>query len=474
MGADLRGFLDRVSARKGLAVVIKGVSAKYEIAAITAKMDGSKAILFENVQGSRFRVVSNLVGTKERFAMAVGSAEDGIHERVSYAISHASRPKISTKARFMENHSRNLFDLPVITHFQKEPGAFVTSSVVHTRNQETGTQNSSFHRLLRIDKTHFSVRMVEGRHLHRSYMYARERGEDLRVAITVGVHPAVSIAGTYQAEWGADELEIANVLLDKRLQLAIFPYSGMFVPSDAEIVMEGRILKDRTHREWMVEMLRTYDFKREQPVFELERMYYRNNPIFHDILSGYAEHRLLMGMPIEAKLNKNLRKAMPQVRKVVLSDGGCNWLHAIVQISKKKESDPGKAISAAFGAHRSLKHVVIVDDDINPSNPVEVEYAIATRFQADKNLVIIPKVRGSSLDPSSDQKNLLTTKMGMDATKPFSKRREGFEIAKIPGADRISLGRFLNLSNDRVYHQFNKQDCKIRARKLEQCPRCPL
>ncbi len=442
MTVGLRDYLKQISKAKELAIVKKQVSTKYEIAAVTAKLDGSKAVLFENIKESKFRVVSNLVGTKKRFAVAVGSTEDKIHDKVSYAINHATAPK-TTKAKFMENHSKNLYDLPIITHFEKEPGAFITSSIVYTHNQETRTQNSSFHRLLRLGEHHFSIRMVEGRHLHRSYTYAKEHGEDLRVAITVGVHPAVSIAGAYQADWGKDELEIANVLLNKKLALAICPYSKTLVPSEAEIVLEGRILKDKTHKEWMVEMLRTYDFKREQPVFELERMYFRDNPIFHDILSGYAEHRLLMGMPIEAKLNKNLRQALPQIKKVVLSDGGCNWLHAIVQISKKRESDPKKTIDAAFGAHRSLKHVIVVDDDIDPSNPVEVEYAIATRFQADKNLVIIPKVRGSSLDPSSDQKKLLTTKMGMDATKSFSKSPEGFEIAKIPRSEKISLKDYL-------------------------------
>ena len=440
---DLRGYITKVASAGELAVVKRKVSTKYEIAAITAKLDGSKAALFENVRESRFRVVSNLVGTKKRFALAVGAPEAGIHDKVSHAISHAAKARVATTARFMENQSRDLYDLPVITHFEKEPGAFITSSVIYTQNQETGTQNSSFHRLLRLDERHFSVRMVEGRHLHRSFMFAKERGEDLRVAITLGVHPAVSIAGAYQADWGKDELDIANTLLGRKLRVAMCPYSGMLVPSEAEIVLEGRILRDRTHREWMVEMLRTYDFKREQPVFELERMYYRNDPVFHDILSGYAEHRLLMGMPIEAKLNKNVRQENPQIRKVVLSDGGCNWLHAIVQISKRREPDGKRAINAAFKAHRSLKHVIVVDDDINPSNPVEVEYAVATRFQADRDLVILPKVRGSSLDPSSDQKKLLTTKMGMDATRPLAKRKEGFEIAKIPGSEKISLKNYL-------------------------------
>ncbi|HJW19363.1 MAG TPA: UbiD family decarboxylase, partial [Candidatus Nitrosotalea sp.] len=363
--------------------------------------------------------------------------------KVISAIKHASKPKITAKAKFLENQSRDLFTLPIVTHFEKEPGPFITSSIVYTKNQEMGTQNSSFNRLLRIDEKHFSIRMVEGRHLHQTFVYAKEHGEDLKVAISIGVHPAVSIAGAYQADWGKDELEIANELLGKKLTLSKSPYSQMLVPSESEIIIEGRILKDKTHKEWMVEMLRTYDFKRAQPVFELDRIHFRNNPIFHDVLAGFGEHQLLMGMPIEAKINKELKQALPQTRNVVLTEGGCKWLHAVVQISKKQDSDPKKAIDAAFSAHRSLKNVVIVDDDIDPSDPVAVEYAMATRFQADKDLVIVQNVRGSSLDPSSDQKNLRTTKMGVDATKSFSKRAEGFEIAKIPGVENISLKKYL-------------------------------
>ena len=443
MTSDMRSYLDILSKNKELAVVKKKVSTKFEIAAITAKMDGSKAILFENVKDSKFRVVSNLVGTRKRFAYAVGAPENKIHEKVISAIKHASKPKISKKPQFTENQSKDLFTLPIVTHFEKEPGPFITSAIIYTKNQEMGTQNSSFNRLLRLDKKHFSIRMVEGRHLHRTFVYAKEHGEDLKVAISVGVHPAVSIAGAYQADWGKDELEIANELLNKKLSLSTTPYSGMHVPSDSEIIIEGRILKDVTHKEWMVEMLRTYDFKRNQPVFELDKIYYRNNPIFHDVLAGFAEHQLLMGMPIEAKINKELKQILPKTKNVVLTQGGCKWLHAVVQISKKRDSDPKKAIDAAFSAHRSLKNVVIVDDDIDPSDPVAVEYALATRFQADKDIVIVPKVRGSSLDPSSDQKNLLTAKMGIDATKSFSKRAEGFEIAKIPGAEKISLKNYL-------------------------------
>ena len=439
---DLRNYISQIKKIQGLKTVKTKVSTKYEIAGITAKMDGSHSILFENVKDSNFRVVTNLVGSRKKFAIAVGGNENNIHERIVFAIKRAKKPKIVSRGKFMENKSSDLSCLPVITHFEKESGPFITSSIVYVENPETKKQNSSFHRMMPIDKNHFSIRMVEGRHLHRCFINAKEHGEDLRVAVTVGVHPAISIAGAYQDEWGKDEINIANSLLNGKLTLSKTPIHKLNVPSNAEIVMEGRILSDRVHPEWMVEMLQTYDHKRSQPVFELDNLYFRNNPIFHDILSGYSEHRLLMGMPIESKLNGELKKFYRQTQKVSMTNGGCNWLHAVVQIKKQKNSDPKKLIKKTFELHRSLKQVTIVDDDIDPNDATSVEYALATRFQADKDIVLFKKVRGSSLDPSSDQKKLQTAKMGIDATRSLSKRPEGFELAKIPKIDQLRLEKY--------------------------------
>ena len=429
---DLRKYLNTIKNSGDLKIIKKPTSTKFEVAAITAQMDSDKAVFFEKIKNSKFRLVTNLIGTRRRFAAAIGSKESEIHKKVISAIRNAKKPKTVSQGKFMENSSKKISDLPIVTHFEKEPGPFITSSIIYVKNPETGKQNSSFHRLMPIDNTHFSVRMVEGRHLHRCFLSAKKSGEDLKVAITIGVHPAISIAGSYQAEWGKDEINIANSLLGGKLTLAKCPSTGIFVPSGAEIVMEGKILKDKTHKEWMVEMLRTYDYERKQPVFELEKLYFRNNPIFHDVLSGYSEHRLLMGMPIEAKLNGEIKKTFPQTQKISLSNGGCNWLHAVVQIKKKSEIDAKKIIKKTFQTHRSLKMVTVVDDDIDPNDAESVEYAMATRFQADRDLIIMKNVRGSSLDPSSNQTKLKTAKMGIDATKSFKKQKEGFEIAKIP------------------------------------------
>lgn len=443
---DFRSFLNVLEKENDLIRINKTVSTKFEIAALVSKLERKQAALFENVEDSRIYVASNVLGTRKRFALAIGAIdENSIHTHIIQSIAKASPPrKVSSDAPFYENSSTDLKDLPVITHFEKDAGAFITSSIVFAKDQEKDNQNSSTHRLLLLDKKHMAIRMVEGRHLHKCYSFAKEHGEDLKVAIVVGVHPAVSIAAAYQAAYGIDEMLIANSLLRNDLTLSISNFSGLYVPTHSEIVLEGKILKDRTEEEWMVEMLRTYDFKRKQPVFELDRIRYRNDAIFYDILPGYAEHRLLMGLPVESKMFEVIKNVVPSTKTVHLTDGGSNWLDAVIQIKKRLEGEPKNALLAAFAAHPSLKMAIVVDDDIDPTSPVSVEYAMSTRCQADKGLLIITNVKGSSLDPSSDQENLLTTKVGIDATATLIKPRERFEIAKIPGEENIKLSDYIS------------------------------
>lgn len=439
---DLRDYLNVLKKEGELVAIKKPVSTKFEIAALTKHLDGKQAVVFESVKESKISVAANVCGTRKRFAMAINTNPDSIHNRVFAAISKPNKPKVD-EPKFKENTSKDLSILPIITHFEKDAGPFITSATVFAKEQETGAQNSSVHRFLYMDQKRMAIRMVEGRHLHKCYQHAKEHGEDLKVAVAIGVHPAVMIAAAYQAAYGADEMEIANSLMENSFALSKSEYSGLHIPSHAEIVLEGRVLKDQFQEEWMTEMLRTYDQKRKQPVFELEAIRYRNNAIYHDILPGYAEHRLLMSMPIEAKVLQGVKNVVPTTKRVCLTDGGCNWLHAVIQIKKRLEGESKNALIAAFASHPSLKMAIVVDDDIDPTDPKAVEYAMATRFQADKNMIIIPNAKGSSLDPSSDQENLLTTKVGIDATLSVLKPKDKFEVAKIPGYDKINLDDYL-------------------------------
>ena len=445
---DFRGFLGILEREKDLIRINKTVNTKFEIAALVSKLEKKQAVLFENVEGSKISVACNVLGTRKRFSLAVGvDDENAIHTHIIQSIAKATTPRrFSGDAPFYQNSSNDLKDLPVITHFEKDAGAFITSSIVFAKNQEKDNQNSSTHRLLLLDKNHMAIRMVEGRHLHKCYSFAKDHGEDLKVAIAIGVHPAVSIAAAYQAAYGIDEMLIANSLLHNDLKLSKSNFSQLYVPTHSEIVLEGKILKDRTEEEWMVEMLRTYDFKRKQPVFELDKIRFRSDAIFYDILPGFAEHRLLMGLPVESKMFEVIKNVVPSTKTVHLTDGGSNWLDAVIQIQKRLEGEPKNALLAAFTAHPSLKIAIVVDDDIDPTNPVSVEYAISTRCQADKGFLIVSNAKGSSLDPSSDQQNLLTAKVGIDATATLIKPKERFEIAKIPGEEYIKLSDYVSHS----------------------------
>ncbi len=208
--------------------------------------------------------------------------------------------------------------------------------------------------------------------------------------------------------------------------------NGTEIPADVEFAFVGTIDANELENEGpFVDLTNTYDVVRKQPVMRVKKIYHRTNPIFHALLPGGLEHKVLMGMPREPTIFNEVSKVV-DCNDVSITSGGCSWLHGVVSINKKSEEDGKKAIEAAFAGHSSLKQVVIVDSDIDVNNAAEVEWAIATRFQASKDLVIKENEKGSSLDPSAvaGEPASTTSKMGMDATKPLGERAKHFEKAE--------------------------------------------
>jgi UbiD family decarboxylase len=203
-------------------------------------------------------------------------------------------------------------------------------------------------------------------------------------------------------------------------------------------VLEGTVYADRRHTEGpFVDLTETYDIVRNEPVFVVKTITHRKDAIWHALLPGALEHKLLMGMPREPTIYRKVNEVV-RCLDVNINPGGCSWLHAIVQIDKRSEDDGKKAIQAAFAGHRSCKHVYVVDKDIDIYNPEEVEWAMATRFQGDADLVIRSREPGSSLDPSSERTESgthLTTKLGFDLTKPITSQGKGFDKARFPVVD---------------------------------------
>ena len=320
----------------------------------------------------------------------------------------------------------DLYKLPAIKFYEKDGGLYFTSSLVISCLDDIC--NASIHRILVRDKREAVIRIVP-RHLWSMYKTSIKRGEDLSISIVFGVHPAFMIAAATSPAYGTFELSIVPEILNTNIRFVESPLYKNPIPWPFSALIEAKITRDTAPEGPFVDITKTYDKIREQPILKILKIYVNENEPFHIILPGGKEHALLMGFPREAFIWDAVSKVVPKVHKVRLTWGGGGWLHAVISIEKNHEGDSKNAIIAAFAAHPSLKHVVVVDSDINVDDLEDVEWAIATRFQGDKDLIIIKNVRGSTLDPSSF--NALTTKIGIDATAPL-KEREKFQKARIP------------------------------------------
>lgn len=430
---SLREFLDTESKLPGEVVEIKEeLSAEYEIPKFMKNNDNGPVLRFKKVKGSGLEVVSGVCGTRERILRGIGANINNYYERIISATSNPLEPKLVESGPVFEVEERDLGSLPVLTHYERDAGPYITAGIVVARSPDGKFQNASIHRLLVLDRRKMAIRIVP-RHLFSLYQEAKKRGEDLQVAVVIGAHPAVMVGVNSGPKYGVDELWVANSILDGRLKVAKCGSVDVKVPVESEIVIEGVIKRDEVVEEGpFVDLTGTYDIVRKQPVLEVSRVVRRKDAIYQAILPGGSEHKLLMGMPKEARMFEGVSRAVPEVKGVRLTLGGSCWFHAVISIKKQAEGDGKNAIMAAFGANPSVKHVVVVDDDINIDDMNEVEWAIATRFQGDEDMILVRKARGSSLDPSSDQEKILTCKVGIDATIPWNKPKEKFEKAKIP------------------------------------------
>ncbi|MFH1256401.1 MAG: UbiD family decarboxylase, partial [Candidatus Diapherotrites archaeon] len=279
-------------------------------------------------------------------------------------------------------------------------------------------------------KNKFSIRVVRERHFDQ---LLKKHGE-LNVAACIGNSPNVLIAAATSVAFGLNELEIANSL--EALKVVKAKTFDALIPADCEFVLEGIVrLNEKASEGPFVDLTETYDVIRQEPVFEVKKITHRKNAIWQALLPGKLEHKILMGMPREPTIFKEVNAAGAKCLDVNVNPGGCSWLHAIVKIDKKNEDDGKKAIEGAFKGHKSCKHIFIVDKDIDIYNPLEVEWAMATRFQADVDLIVKAREKGSSLDPSAEPDTHFTTKCGFDCTKPLVAKGKNFEKAEFPKAD---------------------------------------
>ncbi len=428
---DFRDYIQKLEKEGQLLKIKKEVSIDVETAAVL-KAAEPNPVLFENVRDyAHFRVIGNVFCTKGSIADYFGITPADLIPKLTEAIDTRSPPEEITNPPCQEvvMDSVDLDKIPILKHNERDGGRYISSAVVITKDPEYG-QNLDFHRAMQFSKNKMSTRIIKGRDFYKFL----ERNDEVEAAYCIGNTPNILVAAATSVQTGINELEIANALSKTRITKG--KSVDLLIPADCEVVLEGKVyMKERAPEGPFIDLTETYDVVREEPVFEVKKITHRKNPIWQALLPGALEHKILMGMPREPTIFKKVNEAGIKCLDVNINPGGSSWLHAIVKIDKKNEDDGKKAIYAAFEGHKSCKHVFVVDKDINIYDPLEVEWAMATRFQAERDLVNKGKEPGSSLDPSAEPGTKITNKIGFDLTAPLKATGKSFARAEFPKLD---------------------------------------
>jgi UbiD family decarboxylase len=425
---NIRQFISRLRANGHLVTIDQPTYPHLEMARTILRHDGHPT-LFSNVQGyPGWQVVAGVASARSYFALALGARVEKLLQTLAIALDNPVAPSVVRDAPCQEvvETEVDLDRLPILRHFPNDGGPYITAGVLILDDSDHGP-NVCFHRLMRIDSRRFSARVVENRGTHTAWSKAAAANSDVPVAICIGNSLPVLLAGSMSPHPDVDELAISNALSSTPVvRCKTVP---LYVPAECEVVLEGRLLPQTAPEGPFVDLTETIDFVRPGPLIEIDCITHRRDPIYQALLPGKLEHKLLMGMPREPTIFAAVKRVC-RCTNAAITPGGASWLHAVVQIDKQGPDDGKHAIEAAFEGHSSLKHVVVVDTDINIYDPAEVEWAIATRFQADRDLVVLTNQPGSSLDPSGSHapgQKARTARMGLDATIPWGAERAAFE-----------------------------------------------
>ena len=427
---NLRTFLTQLEADDEIRRITRPADPTFEVAQIVAEHDD--ALLFDHLIGfPEWRLASGYVARRSHFARALGCEVAELVPRMAEALAN---PQPTAAPMGWETETApcqeviesevDLIRVPIPRYHPEDGGPYITAGVAVIHDPDCG-RNLAFHRLMRLDRERLVGRIVEGRGTHTAWQKT-EPDEGLPMAVCIGVPPHILLAAAMSPPKSVDELSIAQALADTpTVRCRTQPLE---IPAEAELVLEGVLTHEFATEGPFPDLTGTMDGARRQPVFRVTAVTHRRDPIFHALLPAGMEHKNLMGMPREPTIFAEVSQ-VARCMGVYITPGGCSWLHAVVQIEKQGPDDGQHAIEAAFRGHRSLKHVVVVDTDVDLYDAQDVAWAIATRFQAQDDLFVYYNQPSSSLDPSARQapgQKARTSKMGLDATIPWGASSAGY------------------------------------------------
>jgi 2,5-furandicarboxylate decarboxylase 1 len=476
MGADLRSFLAGLPAEE-LITVSRPVAPGAELSSVVKATEpaGAPGVLFTEVEGSELPVLMGLFGTRDRVARALGVPADEALEHVLRVQHGAGLPEpvvlAPENAPVQQNvrlgDEASLAALPLATHSRADAGAYITSGVVLARDPRTGTVNTGMYRLMITGDRTLTVNAAPDHDLGRIFSAAREAGQTVPVAIVIGHHPLYAIGSQLKNPVAVDAHRLVGGLLGEPLEVVPARTIDLDVPAGAEIVIEGVVDPADRQGEGPFGEFSYYYGSAQAPVCTVTAITRRDDAIFNDLHPTHSEHLCLWLFPgREARLLEAVRRSVPGVQAVRIPFSGSSF-SAYVSVSKRKEGDGKQAILAAFAADHFLKHVYVVDDDIDLRDDERVLWALNVRFQADRDLMRLEAARGIRMDPSARQfttpfgTDTTTAKLGFDATRPV----EGFpERADLPhpGFEHVNLADYLSTESLADVHAMGAARARMR------------
>ncbi len=447
MPKDLRTFLREVAAARpdDLFTVNRPVSADGEPTALLEKLDAEgkrPALVFTQVQGSDLPLIINLLASFQRVALAFGTKTPLELQRKLAAREwqpqkpvQVGRAQAPVKEVVLKGEEASLDILPILKHNEKDAGFYVDAATCILKQRSTGTYNMGLYRHQKFGPRELGY-MVNPAH-HGTYLRKEyeESGEPMDVALVIGHHPAFVLASIARLPGVGGELDVASSFLEEPLEVVPAETVNLLVPARAEIIIEGQIRHDYKKEGPFGEWPRFYTKEGPQPVIHVTAITMRRKPIYQSIFNAHAEHHVAGAIPRLGSIYRRVKDVVPSVEAVNLPISGCSRAFCYIALKKRADGEPYQAGMAALAAETDVKHVIVVDEDIDVFNETDVLWALATRFQADRNMLTLPNSLGSHLNPSAysrtpGEKGHLETKLIMDATKPLD--RAFPEVARAP------------------------------------------
>lgn len=441
----LKEFVQSMEDSGDLQRVSTPVDPRFEIAAIISQVCQREApvLLFERVKGYSMPLIANLLGTKDRLALALGIGEEELQKGLLPNLDKRITPYLlqdqNDRFVFTPKKTSGILDLlPILTYYEKDSGPFITSGITSARHPVTGEFGRGLHRMEVRGNAELGI-TLNNPPLSDIYNHHRENGTRMEIATAIGIDPAILVGTVLKMPGTIDKLAGVGGLMGAALPTESAETVDIEIPAYTEITIEGYIDPTEEEKEGTLGEVSGYYLSFKSPTIHVTCISHRKEPYYQALLPWGLEVDHLLSFVYGLNFIPKMRMMFPSLSKIHFVPGTYGS-HAVMSIESDNRGEIRSALTMALSVP-NIKKVVVVNTDVDPNDPMAVEWAMATRFQADRDLIVIPNLKGQVIDPTSGE-GFTTTKIGIDATRP---RHKGFEKVNFP---EEVLGRLPTIINE--------------------------